>query len=243
MQTRTKIATYLLATVAVVAGLWIVNLRACTNISPGSALFPTIRESPNFFINVTLLKAGALRSPVASYWAATIKDPDCTYLGSAGGVPARVVYDFFYPLPFADVKGVSRGILAYDRFNPGHCWFQYRGTDYRTEMFFDVPLSPLSPSNNSGWLPIVSDDSSKLGESPEERVDLWCTVNGKSQYCGDLKVRTFGEHPMISKAQFDAAVAAGMKDPPALIHANTRTLIIQLHNLDAPDHDLGIRTE
>ena len=48
---------------------------------------------------------------------------------------------------------------------------------------------------------------------------------------------------MISQAQFDAAAAAGMKDAPALIHANTRTLIIQLHNLDAPDHDLGIRTE
>jgi hypothetical protein len=244
MQIHAKRTISVLIVAAAVAALWVVNLRACSNISPSSSRYPKIRASPNFFINVTLLKTGPLRSPVASFWAATNKDSECTYFGSQGGVPTTVVYDFWYPLPLTEVNGVLKGILAYDRFDPGPCGFQYRETSYRYQMPFDVP-----PSNNDHWLPMISDDPSRMmGNSTEERVDLWCSIyvysdGEKSQNCGKLRGETYGEHAMISQSQLDAAVAAGMKDPPALIHPNTRSVIIQLHNLDAPDHDLSIRTE
>jgi hypothetical protein len=210
---------------------------ACGNIQPGDSEFPKVNTDPHLVMDVTVIQPPYMQEPIYVWWTARNRDDlACSYFGgSGGGTPGFGVYMFHEPLQLSGSGGLKHGRLVIDKYEPGRCKYEYLSTVFR-----------ISRDVYDGNGVLLIDYSYGPKSAPARvRVDLWCNSDSSraNWSCSD---RLFHTQPIradevgLTLDQINKAVESGAQDPPVLVGPDTHTLVIQLHDLSRPDHDLAI---
>jgi hypothetical protein len=209
-------------------------LTACgLNVEPGDTQYPVLNKSRKRSLDITLIQAPRVQAifPVRWYGEDSHShERDCTYWGSAQGVPARLGYSITVPLLFTGAGTTSQSQFAFDMYEPGLCGYKFVDLFYRVDPGYDGLKLDL----------ILYKDNHSLPN--ETSVDLWCYPVGSGSaedWCDSMRAASIqninrAEQYRIPRLptpeQAAAAKANGDMEPPALVGPNTRSLIIRVHD-------------
>jgi hypothetical protein len=204
-----------------------------SNVHPGDQEFPVVRANPQRLLNVTLIRPPAVRAIINVRWAATnYQGPNaaaCTFFGTSAGAPSHVRFSIVEPLPVSGQGRVLHGQLAFDKYEPGRCGYEFTTVGYRILSSDDSELELISYREN-------------LALPAEARVDLWCYSSPNGDLCFSLSWALAQISPRITHKEAEIARSNGAKEPPALVRPNTRAVVIQLHDLNGPAPEVAIAT-
>jgi hypothetical protein len=196
----------------------VLTLYGCQkNVAPGDPDYPIASDHPTQVVDLTIIDPASTKLEFNVSYAGW-GGGRCTYQ-RAGEVSAP--YSVVEPLLMTRSADVLRGQVILDKFLPGRCGWAFVGAFYKTAI----------GSNTTYELLRV--DPSKV----TPRADVYCEkdVDG-SAICNSALVWSQMLKGPITKLQYDALVLSGSANPaPAYIATGTRSVLIQFHDLDAPD--------
>jgi hypothetical protein len=197
-----------------VAGL----LAACSrNVEPGDPNYPIANPHPTQIVDLSIIDPSFIKLEVRAGYEGS-EEARCSYqLGL--GVPRP--YSVAEPLPMTRSGNVLHGEVILDKYLPGDCGWSFAGVDYA------VTTGPLG--NSSALLRI---DPNQV----TARTDMYCRKIDGTEFCGSALGWSSMPNSPITRADYDALALSGDAHAvPAYITPSTRSVLIQLHDVDAPD--------
>jgi hypothetical protein len=187
----------------------LVALGGCGNVHPGDAQYPVLNTKPKRTLDITLVEEPSVRPVFRMTWSAenwTEKyQGTCTYwhAGGAGVLgPERWRYSITVPLSFSNEGGVLRSHFAFDLYEPGYCWYEFRDLTYN-----------ISPEFDGSFLPLIEyKDDPKL--PPSVSVDIWC------RHLADLPEDACDTYSTQTKT----------RPAPVAVGPNSHSLVIRVHD-------------
>lgn len=187
-------------------------------VHPGDPQYPAENPHASAIVQFTAVVPSTLH-PVFSIG----------YLGLAtgclrkiGGGAASRPPGFNVPVNLTLSGGVYRGTFATDRFEPGGCNWQFAGLGYETR-------------NPAAYGGILLRYAQRLGPDAV-RLDIWCArvplSKDHPEFCNSLQFLANG-HYGASPDTLAAAPEDERGDAEATIGPNTRTVIVEFHDVDA----------
>jgi hypothetical protein len=204
----------------------ILLLTACDrNVEPGDRDYPIAYSHPQQVVQVAIVDPPSIKLQfIVGYegWGGG----KCSYQwGGAGSRP----YSVAEPLLMTRSGDVLHGQVILDKFFPGDCGWAFAGVFYKTVLNSDTTYELLRV------------DPSKI----TARTDAYCQHDADgSAVCNDALVWSQMRNGPITKVEYDALVLSGSTHfAPAYIAPGTRSVLIQFHDLDAPDRGRTILSE
>jgi hypothetical protein len=203
-------------------------LAACgTNVHPGDPEYPVARANPTHVLDVSLIEPPSVKASINAAWATStgLTEGACVYWRIHGGAPVRTGFSITEPLTIGDN---GHGRLVIDRFEPSRCAYKFMG------VFYGVPAT----QDHALELASYKDDAN----SPSlVRIDLWCYKPSSStnldESCGPFDASSV---QTLTREKIIQAVAEGSHTPPVLVGPQTRSIMVQVHDLDQLDHVAAI---
>ena len=227
----------------VIAALVILSAGGCTrakhaeNVKPGDADYPVANPHPVEIIELTVIIPASLKVQLSQgYIAQSVggsvdSGPHCAYIQTMS--QARFQYSVAPELQLNRIGADSfSGQIILDRYLPGWCSWGFTAAWYRIgDRREDELLRVDHPERSTG----------------NSRIDLWCLRHPKRDpripdACMDIRAIQLQFPEEISAATLAQIVASGGGgDVPIFIAPGLKSLLIQFHDLAAPDRDLAIR--
>jgi len=205
---------------AIGSTIWLLACGSTDNaeVHPGDPQYPAENRHASAIVEFTALVPSTLH-PVFSIGYLGLA-PACrrTIGGGAASSPAG----FDVPLNLTRSGGASRGTFATDRFEPGSCNWQFAGLGYQTR----------DPAAYGGVLLRYADRP-----GPDAvRLDIWCKrvplAKDHPEFCNSLRFLA-DAHYGVSPERLAAAPEDERGDSEATIGPNTRTVVVEFHDVDA----------
>jgi hypothetical protein len=226
-----------------ITALIILSISGCTrakhseNVKPGDADYPVANPHPVDIINLTVIIPASIKVQLFQGYTArsaggSVEDgPHCAYIQTMS--QARIPYWITPALELNQIAADTfSGQAILDRYMPGWCSWGFAGAWYR------------EGNRDKSELLRVDRPQASTGTS---RIDLWCLRHPKRDpripdACMDIRAIQLQFPEEISAATLAQIVASGGGgDVPIFIAPGLKSLLIQFHDLAAPDRDLAIR--
>jgi len=124
---------------------------------------------------------------------------------------------------------VLHGQLVLDKYLPGDCGWAFAGADYSVL---------IGPSGNSSSLLRIDPNNVTA------RTDMYCRNMNKTEFCGSAHGWSSMPDSPITPADYQELLRSGDAHAvPAYIAPSSRSVLIQFHDVDAPDHGRTILSE
>jgi len=223
--------------------LMIASAIGCTrakhseNVNQGDADYPVANPQPVDIIKLVVIIPASVEAQLSQgYIARSVggsvdSGPHCAYIQTMS--QARFQYGV---TPALDLNRVATDTfsaqIALDRYLPGWCNWGFAGAWYKVgERREDELLRVDHPERSTG----------------KGRIDLWCLRHPKRDpripdACMDIRAIRSQFPEELSAATLAQIVASGGGgEVPLFIAPGLQSLVIQFHDLAAPDRDLAIR--
>jgi len=206
---------------AIGSTIWLLACGSTDNaeVHPGDPQYPAENRHASATVDFTALVPTTLHPLFSS-----------TYLSSAPACRRTFSPNLQRPLGLDVPVKLTRtgnsyvGALAIDRFLPGHCDWRFVGAGYETR----------DPAAYGGVL--LRYDDRRDGPAAV-RLDIWCAQARRGdpshpELCGSLKFLASFQG-VISPERLAAAPEDERGDSEATIGPNTRTVVVEFHDVDA----------
>jgi hypothetical protein len=200
-------------------------LTACSrNVEPGDPDYPIASSHPTQIVDLTIVDPPSIKLEFKvgyTGWGGG----RCSY--EWGGASSRP-YSVAEPLLMARSGNVLHGQVILDKYYPGDCGWTFAG------VFYKLASDPGQSQE------VILIDPSRV----TPRKDDYCKTEDGVTSCGDAAGWSLMRNGPITKADYDAIAASGVAHgTPAYISPSTRSVLIQFHDLDAPDRGRTILSE
>lgn len=198
-------------------------LPACssgsTEVHPGDPDYPADNPHASALVEFTATVPSTLHPVFSTAYLASARACQRTI---GGGVQTPLGFDA--PLHLTQSQNTYRGTFAIDRFQPGNCEWRFVGMGYETR----------DPAAYGG--PLLRYDE-RPGRPASVRLDIWCARAPRispshPRLCGSLKFLASFQG-IVSPETLSAVPASVHADSDAQIGPDTRTVVVEFHDIDA----------
>jgi hypothetical protein len=232
---RRYLCLFVALTIASASGC--ARAKHAENVKQGDADYPVANPHPVDIIKLTVIIPASLKVQLSQGYTAhggggSVEDgPHCAYIQTLS--QARIPYWITPALELNQIAADTfSGQVILDRYLPGWCKWGFAGAWYR------------EGNRDKSELLRVDRPHASTGNS---RIDLWCLRHPKRDpripdACLDIRAIRSQFPEEISAATLAQIVASGGGgEVPIQIAPGLQSLVIQFHDLAAPDRDLAIR--
>jgi hypothetical protein len=207
------------------------------NVKPGDADYPAENPHPVDVIKLTVIIPASIKAQLMQGYAAhhgggsVDSGPPCAYIQTNS--QARIQYGIAPALELTRMAADSfSGQVVLDRFLPGWCKWGFAGAWFRIGDREEAELLRVdAPERSTG----------------KSRIDLWCLRHPKRDpripdACAGIRdVRQQFPEEISAATLAEIEAGGGGGEVPMYIAPGLQSLVIQFHDLAAPNRDLALR--
>jgi hypothetical protein len=214
-----------------------------SNVKPGEADYPVENPDPKQVIPVTIIAPPGIKlTYLVGYGARNLGEAvnsgkECWY--SMGLGPTRT-YSVTVPFEGHSSGEVLHTKLIIDKYEPGRCDYRFAGIYWMQQDQWPLPSSLEQ---------LLLFDAQKAPSTPDARADIWCmnikAVDGSriTLTCSGLAAHHAYDHSVVPPEEIGPLTASGVYELPSFFGPATRSIVIQVHDMRAPDHGRTVRSE
>jgi|HubBroStandDraft_1064217.scaffolds.fasta_scaffold43234_2 hypothetical protein len=208
------------------------------NVKPGDADYPAENPHPVDVIKLTVIIPASIKARLMQGYTthrgggSVDSGPPCAYIQTNS--QARTQYGIAPALELTQMAADSySGEVVLDRFLPGLCEWGFAGAWYR-----------IGGDRDEAELLRVDRPERSTGNS---RIDLWCLRRPKRDpripdTCMDIhEIRAQFPEEISATTLAEIEASGGGSAVPMYIAPGLQSLVIQFHDLAAPNRDLALR--